>query len=212
MCAEVPRHSLGSVNRVEKGASKMSVLTVLAVIGIVVYVIGQQLAGSPLSGKRLIVLPAVVTGIGILDLSNGGSHPAATESSRSPRAPRSPSRSGLASAPSRAWSAATATSGCSSPARSVAVGGLLVPAGDHRHRARLGSPRRRRHFRDPADAGPQPAAQAAVVAPRAFAAGIPSRPRRTAACSAPAGSTDLGAESRCRNDRTGPRAAIMSPC
>ena len=57
----------------------MSVLTVLAVIGIVVYVIGQQLAGSPLSGKRLIVLPAVVTGIGILDLSNSGSHPAATD-------------------------------------------------------------------------------------------------------------------------------------
>jgi hypothetical protein len=57
----------------------MSVLTVLAVIGIVVYVIGQQLTGSPLSGKRLIVLPAVVTGIGILDLSNSGSHPAATD-------------------------------------------------------------------------------------------------------------------------------------
>jgi hypothetical protein len=57
----------------------MSVLTLLAVIAIVVSVIGQQLAGSPLSGKRLIVLPAVVTGIGILDLSNSGSHPAATD-------------------------------------------------------------------------------------------------------------------------------------
>ena len=65
----------------------MSVLTVLAVIAIVVYVIGQQLAGSPLSGKRLIVLPAVVTGIGILDLSNSGSHPAATDTS----GPSSPS-------------------------------------------------------------------------------------------------------------------------
>lgn len=57
----------------------MSVLTVLAVIGIIVYVIGQQLAGSALSGKRLVVLPAVLTVIGIADIGGHGSHPGATD-------------------------------------------------------------------------------------------------------------------------------------
>lgn len=57
----------------------MSVLTVVAVIGIVVYVIGRQLVGGSVSGKRLIVLPAVLTVIGILDLSGHGSHPGATD-------------------------------------------------------------------------------------------------------------------------------------
>ena len=57
----------------------MSLLTVLAVIGIIVYVVGQQLAGSALSGKRLVVLPAVLTVIGIADLSGHGSHPGAAD-------------------------------------------------------------------------------------------------------------------------------------
>jgi hypothetical protein len=57
----------------------MSVLTVLAVIGIIVYVVGQQLVGSALSGKRLVVLPVVLTVIGIADLSGHGSHPGATD-------------------------------------------------------------------------------------------------------------------------------------
>ncbi|MGA2929202.1 MAG: hypothetical protein ABSG43_25070 [Solirubrobacteraceae bacterium] len=57
----------------------MSLLTVLAVIGIIVYVIGQQLVGSALSGKRLVVLPAVLTVIGIADIGGHGSHPGATD-------------------------------------------------------------------------------------------------------------------------------------
>ena len=57
----------------------MSLLTVVAALGIIVYVIGQQVVGSAVSGKRLIVLPAVLTGIGILDLSGHGSHPGATD-------------------------------------------------------------------------------------------------------------------------------------
>lgn len=52
----------------------MSLLTVLAAIAVVVYVIGQQLVGGPLSGKRVVVLPAVLTGIGILDVSRSA-HP-----------------------------------------------------------------------------------------------------------------------------------------
>jgi len=46
----------------------VSGLEILVVIGIVGFVIYQQLAGQPLQGKRLVVLPAVVTVIGFLDL------------------------------------------------------------------------------------------------------------------------------------------------
>ena len=57
----------------------MSLLTVLAVIGIIVYVVGQQVVGSPVSGKRLVVLPAVLTVIGVADIGGHGSHPGATD-------------------------------------------------------------------------------------------------------------------------------------
>ena len=57
----------------------MSLLTVLAAIGIIVYVIGQQLVGSPLQGKRVVVLPIVVTVIGIVDIGGHGSHPHAMD-------------------------------------------------------------------------------------------------------------------------------------
>lgn len=57
----------------------MSPLTALVAIGIVVYVIGQQVVGSSISGKRLVVLPAVLTVIGILDISGNKSHPEATD-------------------------------------------------------------------------------------------------------------------------------------
>ena len=46
----------------------MSGLEILVVIGIIGFVIYQQLAGQLLQGKRLVVLPAVVTVIGFLDL------------------------------------------------------------------------------------------------------------------------------------------------
>jgi hypothetical protein len=46
----------------------VSRLEILAVIGIIGFVIYQQLAGHLLQGKRLVVLPAVVTVIGFLDL------------------------------------------------------------------------------------------------------------------------------------------------
>lgn len=57
----------------------MSVLTVLVVIGIILYVIGQQLVGGALSGKRLVVLPALLTVAGIVEVAGGGSHLAATD-------------------------------------------------------------------------------------------------------------------------------------
>ena len=43
-------------------------LEVLAVIGIIGFIIYQQIAGQLLQGKRMIALPAVVTVIGLVDL------------------------------------------------------------------------------------------------------------------------------------------------
>ena len=57
----------------------MSILEVLAAIAVVVMVLARQLRGEPLRGKRLILLPAVLTVIGFTDLGNGGRHPTATD-------------------------------------------------------------------------------------------------------------------------------------
>jgi hypothetical protein len=57
----------------------MSLLTVVAAIGIIVFVVGQQVVGSALSGKRTVVLPAVLTVIGIADVTGHGAHPGATD-------------------------------------------------------------------------------------------------------------------------------------
>jgi hypothetical protein len=57
----------------------MSLLTALAAIGIIVYVIGQQIIGAPLRGKRTVVLPLVLTVIGAAELSGHGSHPGSTD-------------------------------------------------------------------------------------------------------------------------------------
>lgn len=57
----------------------MSPLTVLVAIGIIVYVIGQQVVGSALKGKRLVVLPAALTVIGIVEISGSKVHPDATD-------------------------------------------------------------------------------------------------------------------------------------
>ena len=57
----------------------MSILEVLAAIAVVAMVIGRQLRGEPLRGKRLIVLPAVLAVIGFMDLRNGGRHVTSTD-------------------------------------------------------------------------------------------------------------------------------------
>ncbi len=51
----------------------MSWLEILVVIGVVGFVIYQQVAGQPIAGRRLIVLPAVLTVVGFLDL-HGAKH------------------------------------------------------------------------------------------------------------------------------------------
>ncbi len=57
----------------------MSILTVLMAIAIIVFVVGQQLVGSALQGRRVVVLPAILTVIGIADLTGHGSHPGAID-------------------------------------------------------------------------------------------------------------------------------------
>jgi hypothetical protein len=57
----------------------VNVLELLAAVGVVVFVIGRQLRGEPLRGKRLVLLPAILTVIGAVDLGKGGNHPTATD-------------------------------------------------------------------------------------------------------------------------------------
>jgi hypothetical protein len=57
----------------------MSVLTVMAAIGIIGFVIWQQVTGASLRGRRVIVLPAILTVIGILDLTSSKSHAGPTD-------------------------------------------------------------------------------------------------------------------------------------
>jgi hypothetical protein len=53
----------------------MSGIEILAVIGIIGYVIVRQVRGEALRGKRTVVLPAVLTVIGFMDLhGSGGAH------------------------------------------------------------------------------------------------------------------------------------------
>ena len=66
--------SFEDVNEIAESEALMSLLTVLAVLGIIVFVIGQQVVGAPLRGKRTLLLPLVLTGIGVAGLSGHGSH------------------------------------------------------------------------------------------------------------------------------------------
>lgn len=52
---------------------------VLAVIAIIVYVIGRQLSGELLRGRRLILLPGILTVVGIVDVSGYKGHVGATD-------------------------------------------------------------------------------------------------------------------------------------
>ena len=53
----------------------MSAIEILAVLGIICYVIYRQVKGEPLRGKRTVLLPAVLTLIGLLNLhGSGGGH------------------------------------------------------------------------------------------------------------------------------------------
>jgi hypothetical protein len=57
----------------------MSVLEIAAAIGIVAFVIGRQLRGEPLRGKRLLLLPAVLVVIGGASLRSAGRPPTSAD-------------------------------------------------------------------------------------------------------------------------------------
>ena len=50
------------------------VIRVLAVIAIIGYVIGRQLLGEPLHGKRVVLLPVILAVAGVVDLGKHGRH------------------------------------------------------------------------------------------------------------------------------------------
>jgi hypothetical protein len=53
----------------------MSIIEILAVVGIIGYVIFKQVRGEALRGKRAVLLPAILTVVGFTDLhGNGGTH------------------------------------------------------------------------------------------------------------------------------------------
>lgn len=54
-------------------------LEILAVIAIIAYVIGRQLMGEALRGKRVVLLPVILTVIGIADLGGKHEHASATD-------------------------------------------------------------------------------------------------------------------------------------
>ena len=57
----------------------MSVLEIVAVIAIIGYLIGRQLLGEHLRGKRLIALPILLAGIGVSQLAGHGDHPSTAD-------------------------------------------------------------------------------------------------------------------------------------
>ncbi|WP_329576219.1 hypothetical protein OG500_03020 [Kitasatospora sp. NBC_01250] len=52
----------------------MSGIEILAVVGIIAVIVFQQVRGQYLRGKRTVLLPAVLTVIGFTDLHTGGGH------------------------------------------------------------------------------------------------------------------------------------------
>jgi hypothetical protein len=59
--------------------SLMSVLSVVGILAVVAFVIGRQLVGEPLRGKRLLVLPAVLVVVGLVGLTKHGTHVSGTD-------------------------------------------------------------------------------------------------------------------------------------
>ena len=58
-----------------EGMGTVSFIEILAVIGVIGYVIFKQVRGEALRGKRAVLLPAILTAIGYGDLhGNGGAH------------------------------------------------------------------------------------------------------------------------------------------
>ncbi|MDQ1359729.1 MAG: hypothetical protein QOJ44_106 [Acidimicrobiaceae bacterium] len=57
----------------------MSVLTIVAMVGIVIYVVSRQVLGEPLRGRRLLILPAILAVVGVVDLTEHGHRPGSSD-------------------------------------------------------------------------------------------------------------------------------------
>jgi len=57
----------------------MSMLTIVAVVGIVIYVVSRQVLGEPLRGERLLTLPPILAAVGVIDLAEHGHRPGSSD-------------------------------------------------------------------------------------------------------------------------------------
>ena len=57
----------------------MSAFTIVAVVAVLIYIIARQLLGEPIRSRRLIILPGVLTIIGAADLAKHTVHPTSTD-------------------------------------------------------------------------------------------------------------------------------------
>jgi hypothetical protein len=57
----------------------MNILTIVLVVGVIAFVIGRQLLGEPLRGKRTVLLPLVLGIVGGIDLARHGHQPGAAD-------------------------------------------------------------------------------------------------------------------------------------
>jgi hypothetical protein len=158
----------------------MSVLEIAAVIAIIGYVIGRQLLGEHLRGKRLIVLPIILAAIGVSELLGHGEHPAPTDICLIAVGAVVAAGIGIRQGLSMCLEARDGTLWGQMPLRSLWLWlGLVasrividvVATGMHAHVAAGTAPIL-------FTLGINRLAQASVVAPRAMAAGIPFTPEK----------------------------------
>jgi hypothetical protein len=165
----------------------VSVLDIVAVVVIVGYVIGKQLLGEHLRSKRLILLPVVLVALGLSQLLGHGNHPRAADIALIAVSAVVASAIGVTQGTLMRLEARDGTLWGQMPLRSLWLWTALVGSrivvdviahGTGAHLAASTAP-------IILTLGINRLAQAAVVAPRALAAGIPFTPEKN-------GSTFLG--------------------
>jgi hypothetical protein len=158
----------------------MSVLDIVAVVAIVGYVIGRQLLGEHLRGKRLILLPVVLVALGLSQLVGHGHHPGAADIALIAASAIVASAIGVTQGALMHLEARDGTLWGQMPLRSLWLWTALVGSrvvvdviahGAGAHLAASAAP-------IILTLGINRFAQAAVVAPRALAAGIPFTPEK----------------------------------
>jgi hypothetical protein len=158
----------------------MSAVDIVAVIAIVGYVIGRQLLGEQLRGKRLLLLPAILVVYGATELIGHGHHPSPTDIALIVAGAVVAAGIGVAQGSMMRLSARNGTLWGQMPRRSLwlwfalvlsRVVLIVVASGLEAHMAASTTP-------IIFTLGINRLAQAAVIAPRAMAAGIPFTPEK----------------------------------